>query len=351
MADDEIYGFEGNDSLTGKDGNDILRPGAGVDTIYGDNGTDTLSYSDLSAGVFVYFSFIAGSGSATSVGKADLFYGIEMVEGTDYADYFFGDTANDNMSGGAGSDMFYMFDGLDTVDGGDGIDTISYESYTYIGGIDVTMSAYGAGIVLDAAFGDTFVNTEIVVGTAYSDMFHGGVGLDAFQTGGGNDKAWGGSGNDVLRGDGGNDQIHGDGGDDQLFGGLGYDKIWSGNGHDSIYGDGGVDKIWGEGGNDQIFGGGGNDEIVGGGGDDQLTGEIGDDSLTGSAGFDFFIFNANDGTDRVNDFENNIDTLFFNSNIWAGAALTVAQVISTYASVQTNYSGIGCDLRPKYPPA
>ena len=73
----------------------------------------------------------------------------------------------------------------------------------------------------------------------------------------------------------------------------------------------GDDLIHGFDGDDAIVGGLGADTLHGGRSDDTLTGAAGDDVLFGGAGADTFVFNADDGADTIEDFEDGIDTIRF----------------------------------------
>ena len=52
-----------------------------------------------------------------------------------------------------------------------------------------------------------------------------------------------------------------------------------------------------------MSGGAGNDKLYGGKGNDSLWGGDGNDSLWGDAGKDTFFYTANEGTDRIFDYE------------------------------------------------
>ncbi|RCJ15932.1 hypothetical protein A6S26_06460 [Nostoc sp. ATCC 43529] len=113
----------------------------------------------------------------------------------------------------------------------------------------------------------------------------------------GNDSLSGGDGNDYLNGYKDNDTLDGNNGDDLVFGQQGNDILYGADGNDSLYGedDGTQNQTYdGSQDNDTLYGGNGNDVLVGGLGNDVLVGELGADK---------FIFNrANEGTDRIKDF-------------------------------------------------
>ena len=61
---------------------------------------------------------------------------------------------------------------------------------------------------------------------------------------------------------------------------------------DLAHGGGGADRIAGSGGKDNLFGDGGSDRVAGGAGNDRIAGGRGVDSLTGDAGADRFLFQS-----------------------------------------------------------
>ena len=131
---------------------------------------------------------------------------------------------------------------------------------------------------------------------------------------------------DVIKGDAadnyfsgarGDDRMNGGGGDDRLFGGEGGDLLVGGDGDDRLEGDRddtagssfshGKDFLKGGDGNDTLLGGGNRDKLFGQAGADLLNGGDGDDILLGGSGKDTFQFSL--GTDRVRDFEREVDKI------------------------------------------
>jgi serralysin len=171
-----------------------------------------------------------------------------MTVYTRHSDYF-GDGDNDYMS----SAGYWNW-----LDGGKGIDTISYQAQDN----DKHVKGWGVDLDLAAEIARTgqsrkerIFDFEHAEGTSYGD---GLVGSSA------NNKLWGLAGSD---------------------------------------------DIWGMKGSDQLFGGDGDDDLYGGNGDDQLTGGKGVDYLEGNAGKDHFIFAAlnemgkGNKADVIEDFE------------------------------------------------
>ena len=83
---------------------------------------------------------------------------------------------------------------------------------------------------------------------------------------------------------------------------------------DIIDGGSGNDTIRGGDGNDSLFGGKGKDYLYGGEGNDTLWGGVGNDYLYGGEGADIFIFDKNDGTNKIFDYEQGIDKIMILSN-------------------------------------
>ena len=120
-----------------------------------------------------------------------------------------------------------------------------------------------------------------------------------------------------------------------------FENVWLTDGNDSLTGGGGNnlmvgaegnDKLNGFRGNDTVEGNLGNDRVDGGVGNDRLDGGLGVDTLTGGTGTDTFIFGAGYRRDIIADFTDNVDTIQFARQLWAGN-LTAAQVISSFATV------------------
>ena len=205
--------------------------------------------------------------------------------------------------------------GITLIDSG-GIDTLDWSEFTR------GWEGYRLSVNLsEGALKETIWATSNIIvmpGTIIENYI--GTGLrDEVIGNSGDNNFWGGDRDDWLKGYGGNDVLWGESGDDRL----------SGNGkHDKLYG--GV-------GNDKLLGGSGADLLDGGDGNDILKGGIGRDKLIGGAGADRFVFKEGWGVDRINDFEDGIDTIKLDTNLWGGASLSIDEVLATYASVVNNH--------------
>lgn len=217
-----------------------------------------------------------------------------------------------NLSIAAGTEIEHAI-------GGSGQDTITGN------GLNNKIDGGGGADLLNGRAG-----ADLLEGGTGSDILFGGNDNDELRGGGDNDKLWGESGNDTLRANDGTDTLGGGNGNDELWGGGSGDKLWGNGGRDTLFGGGGNDTLGGGTGNDSLHGGAGVDDLRGGGGGDTLNGGTGNDILAGGANKDIFIFT--DGSDRITDFMDDIDTIRLDSDLWTGT-LTAAQVIAGYASV------------------
>ena len=246
-GDDAIYGYDGDDAIYGNGGNDLLSAGEGTDTAHGNDGNDAMR---------------GGDGNDTLHGGA----GDDAVEGwgqsewgpmpTDFgADVVYGGAGNDTLLDVATGEEGGNDD--DQYDGGDGIDSITYETpwpctdyYPY------TRSDCSVDVSLDGVANDgfslfdfvierdnvspTFENVatghfaDTIVGNEASNVLEGGAGTDTIEGGEGADVLRGGDGADTLKGDADTDSLFGEGDDDILDGGFQDDDMAGGAGSDTV---------------------------------------------------------------------------------------------------------------------
>jgi Ca2+-binding RTX toxin-like protein len=307
--------LSGNDTIIGNDFDNNLHGGAGNDTIYGYGGNDQLSGG----------------------------------EGTDL---LYGGAGNDVLSPGRHS-LLFATPPWDVVDGGDGIDTVSFADISAWptsgapGGVTVDLVTGFArepnAPVSAASVYAALISIENVIGGSGYDVLTGNAGANVLDGGAGNDQLFGGAGNDTLIGGTGADSLYGGAGDDVLApgttlavsgfteivdGGLGNDTVsfsdlttgvsvnlTTGRAADAVGGSNfiivsanlvSIENITGGSGNDQLAGntganvlsgGDGSDGLYGGAGIDTLNGDGGNDFLNGGLGADFIYGGA--GTDRA----------------------------------------------------
>lgn len=335
-GNDVLYGGSGDDSLDGNSGFDWLVPGTGNDTVDGGSERDMVSFSDLPevaerTNLDFMLTLDLGAGTANIFGgEVDQLRNIERVTGSIFADVMRGSDGDDELRGIGDYDWFIATPGNDTLDGGNGLDMVSFLEGTNSGapvvwdvfsvdGGPPTGMAVG-GVLLDLttppnnvglADGLTLISVERVTGSSHQDVFFG----DANQ-------------ND-FRGLGGYDWFVGStGGRERYFGGDGRDTVTyfqsaSGvgaslrngsvlvGGQETGYGTAGDavrdlyfeienlvgsnfdDSLTGNNERNQLSGLDGDDFIFGYGGIDYLKGGDGNDTLNGGASSDFAIYDGN----------------------------------------------------------
>jgi serralysin len=182
---------------------------------------------------------------------------------------------------------------------------------------DLTVDMRAGNVKLDLVNGDLLLASgSVTLGAGIGKLRLLGVdGIDATGSATGN----------LITGNRGSNDLHGAGGADRLHGAAGTDRIW---------GDDGADQTWGDDGSDWMSGGRGADTMWGGTGNDRINGGTEADAMYGQAGSDVFVFQANFGSDVVQDFSlRERDTLVLDNALWNNLRLTEAQVVGRYADV------------------
>lgn len=266
-----LYTGAGNDTITALTTNDRIEAGTGDDSVSALAGNNTIN---------------AGTGNDT-INAGD---GNDRVDGGQGNDYLYGENGDDRLKGGDGNDFLYGGTGNDTIEGNFGNDLLS------------------------GADGD--------------DTISGRYGNDTLYGGNGNDTVYGGADNDHLGGGAGNDKMRGERGDDMMYGDSGNDDMTSGQGDDQLYGGSDDDTLQAGSGNDYLSGDGGSDLLRAGDGIDTLIGGNGSDTLVGGSGADYFVFHSGSGSDTINDFRDNVDTLRFGPAL-AGSSVEAALADAT----------------------
>ena len=174
---DTLLNFE---NLTGSNFNDTLRGNNGDNVIDGAGGIDTVSYDNAAAGVTVSLSL--GTPQVTGGAGSDTLLNVENLTGSAFAD---------TMSGNAGNNV---------LNGGAGIDTVSYANAG--AGVAVNLGTVGQQNTVGAGL-DVLSNFENLTGSAYGDTLTGNAGANAINGGFGNDTLVASAGVDTLTGGGG----------------------------------------------------------------------------------------------------------------------------------------------------
>jgi Ca2+-binding RTX toxin-like protein len=251
-ADAVLEGEAGDDTLLGGKGDDLLVGGSGKNYLDGGGGTNTVFYALASGPVYVNLSsqsvgetlpVVAPTDASliylsanTAVGGYDVvddtIANVQNIVGSIYDDILVaGNVApigtvykskngytytGAYINGYFGNDLIYAGAGSDVLDGGAGINWLSYALSTAAVNVNLTpgttqSSGYAAGDRILAAEVDpnlsSFQNLE---GSAYNDTLRGDGGDNIIRGGAGNDTIYGGNGNDLLIGGVGADFLSGD---------------------------------------------------------------------------------------------------------------------------------------------
>ncbi|MDQ1195402.1 cadherin domain-containing protein [Agrobacterium sp. SORGH_AS 787] len=235
---DVLTGDASANTIRGGDGNDTIEGGAGDDNLDGGDGTDTLSYANATSGVRFapnYYNWTYPNGVATktflaynTVGAGtDITANFENITGSAYSDIINLQFGGTQVNAGAGHDFIADNSSYGLIDGGAGIDTVTYALNYGWGGVTVDL-AYNTNSSArswgGSAEGDWYSSVENLIGSSFSDYLAGDGGINALN---------GASGNDTLKGAGGNDVLFGGAGDDLLIGGTGADALIGGTGIDT----------------------------------------------------------------------------------------------------------------------
>ena len=182
---------------------------------------------------------VTGKASTSSVPDNVSFTNIESFAGSHFADTFLGSARDEE---------FLPMQGADTVDGGGGIDTLSYALEQVVP--DSGTTKIGAVVDLAASTAtdtggktDTISNFENVTGSTLGDNLSGDSQANVLKGLDGTDFLQGRGDNDTLEGGGDNDILIGQTGNDTLDGGPGADYLNGGEGNDSYRVDDTFDRI------------------------------------------------------------------------------------------------------------
>ncbi|TWI35882.1 S8 family serine peptidase [Paracoccus sulfuroxidans] len=248
--------------------------------------------------------------------------------GTARSEVLEGNAGNNALHGGAGHDTLIGRAGRDTMVGGLGNDIYITD------GRDLIVEKVGEGIDTVQSWASLNLprNIENIVllgtanisatGNAMDNRITGNAGNNWLTGGGGRDTMIGGRGNDTYLTDGNDIIIEGAGG--------GFDTVRSSG---SFRLPAHVENLILTGAaNTTATGNAMSNFIAGNSGNNWLNGLGGNDTLRGGAGADHFVFGA--GRTLVADFQNNIDTLHINNDLWGGRALTPQQVLAQFGEIQ-----------------
>lgn len=205
----ELYGNDGDDVLDGGDGDDWLEGRGGIDTMIGGDGDDFFLVEE-EGDIVVETS----TGGHDTVHVTATSYTMPAwVEDAEIFQYWEQLLAHSLTGNALDNYIILTWGSAQTIDGGDGMDTVSYEyeptGYDLV--VDLVTGVNG-GVAAD----DVLTNVENIDGSWGDDELRGHDGVNVLD---------GGSGNDIISGRGGNDVILGGYGADVLSGGTGADSF------------------------------------------------------------------------------------------------------------------------------
>ena len=281
-------------------------------------------------------SLKGGKGTDTIYGNA----GKDTILGGDGNDKIYGGADNDVLTGDAGNDTLYGGSGNDTLTGGKGNDVFVHE-----GGNDVITDYFTGENTLKLMNG-TIASTSV----KSSDV--------VLKTSGGSITVKNGKGKKITVTDGNGDTAT------EYYGLINYsaDKkaitlssafntsltasdyattvtkidasavaksinIIGNAQNNTILGNSKAETIYGGAGNDSILGNAGNDKLYGDAGADSLNGGKGNDTLTGGDGNDVFFYASGEGNDIIADFTAGQDKINVTSGTIASASLKGSDMV------------------------
>ncbi|MBK8117276.1 MAG: M10 family metallopeptidase C-terminal domain-containing protein [Candidatus Accumulibacter sp.] len=197
---DRLTGNTGANSLGGGAGSDTLDGGAGSDTLAGGDGSDTYVVRDGGDVVSETNAVLATGGSDTVYSTLAAYTLTANVEnGRILA------TGAANLTGNTLNNVLYASAGNNGLNGGTGIDTVSY-AYGLAGTSGVTVNlAVSTAQATGGSGSDTLTSIENLFGSAYADQLTGNADANSLGGGAGNDTLDGGAGSDTLAGGDGSD--------------------------------------------------------------------------------------------------------------------------------------------------
>ena len=268
----------------------------------------------------------------------------DTITGGGGDDTLYGGDGDDTLTGGADDDILHGSLGDDSFDGGAGTDTIDF-SYSAsdadfdLGAEQVRFSSGHTEQIVSIENVIGTLGANVITGTGGANRLEGRAGNDTLNGGAGNDTLYGGDGDDTLTGGADDDILHGSLGDDSFDGGAGTDTIdfsYSASDADFDLSAGqvrfssghteqivSIENVIGTLGANVITGTAGANRLEGRAGNDTLNGGGGNDILSGGAGADTFVFDADDGMDTIEDFEDGTDLIRFDAAGLTFAGLTI----------------------------
>ncbi|MFK7862282.1 MAG: beta strand repeat-containing protein [Granulosicoccus sp.] len=291
-GDDTLNGGLGTNRVDGGSGADLFFGSAGQNTYYGGIDIDTVDYSAMVGINFVDVNLDGSSLSVAAIDGAtnDLLADIENAIGTAGDDTLYGDDEVNILRGLAGDDELAGGAGVDVLDGGDDVDTITYEDAS--AGANIDLDANAASDDGDGAT-DVLIGFENVQGSDFDDVIRGDAAANQLSGGLGDDTFLGSSGIDALNGEDGTDtldyssQVGVTAVSVTLAGSALTEVIVTGDDNDQIRN---IENLIGASGDDYLRGDDLPNYLQGGDGDDVLSGRGGNNILDGGNGTDTLLY-------------------------------------------------------------
>jgi Ca2+-binding RTX toxin-like protein len=269
-ADAVMEGGDGDDTLLGRQGDDVLMGGSGKNTLDGGGGTNTVSYLFAKGPIDVNLSslnigdslpviaptdasviYLSANSAVGGYGVVDdTIKNIQNLQGSTYDDILVAGNAaptgttytsknghnytGSYIDGSQGNDLIYVGAGSDVLDGGQGINWLSYALSTAAVTVNLKPIKYpiifGGGYVPQSggyAEGDIILAAK----NKYTDNEGVDTNLSSFQN---------------LEGSIYDDTLSGDGSENIIRGGAGKDTIYGGDDNDTLIGGAGADYLSGD---------------------------------------------------------------------------------------------------------
>jgi Ca2+-binding RTX toxin-like protein len=221
-----VFNNPGDQVLNGGPGNDVLEGRGGADTLNGGDGFDYASYESSPAGVVVRLGGV-GSDTQTAIARGgdatgDILSSIEGLIGSQFNDTLTGNSLDNTLAGGLGSDILDGKGGINTADysrdhffdSGDTADQVTV--HLGLNGAAGTAAKFKSPTNPVKVGTDQLINIQNVTGTT------------------GPDEIFGNEQNNVLDGRGGDDLIDGGLGNDTIIGGGSTGDVVSYQSHDNV---------------------------------------------------------------------------------------------------------------------
>ena len=292
------------ENITGSNFDDILQGDSGNNALNGGQGSDFVSYSHATGSVIIDLV----GGLATGAAGFDTLFSIENAIGSSFSDTIYGSDINNVIASGDGNDLIFGSFGSDFIDGGFQRDTVDYS--TLAGRI--ILGAFG--VVTKTGLGFAPFGQPNILGIDQLSSVEVIAATSSNQDT--IDLSFATAPTAVntivnLLSISNNVQVNLSGAPAIILSVSRFENVIGSGVDDTITGNNIANNLSGNDGIDIISGGGGNDTIAGGNGNDTITGGTGNDRLSGGADNDSFVFSEVGITNRdtITDFLASQDTI------------------------------------------